>query len=276
MEGKKIASKLLCLLFLIISVFSFTSYAYDDDSDSVSDREILLLSVLSYNNEQKEDVTTMTNIRFLLEPFCNYASLSELQGWKAVEYSNINPDLSSKSGFSAVCYKKNNNVVIAFRGTDSNIVMENKSYLVPFKRHAQAKHAVEYVDFVSQCDFIDENTKIYVCGHSLGGYLAMYATPYVLHNDVLKDKFVKTVTFNGLRIGNTSDKIVTETLKSLSSSQIVNYRTNGDIVSVISKKYNPQITLEVPQWYRNIIPKNLRGKLKNHSLMYFLPLIANS
>ena len=268
-------SKLICLLLLFVSVFSATCYANEYKPCNVSDRELMLLSYIAYSNEQKEDITEMTNTRLSIKPFCDYASLSELEGWKNVDSSHISMSLYDNDGFSALCYKKDNNVVIAFRGTDSNIFLENMSYLIPYNDHVQAKHAAKYIDFVASSNFIDKNTKIYLCGHSLGGYLAMYATPYVLVNNVLKDGFVKTVTFNGLNIGRTSNIFVVNILKSLSTSQIVKYRIRGDIISSMSKSYNPQTTLPLPYWYIDLIPKKMRCKLGNHSISYFFPLIKS-
>lgn len=148
------------------------------------------------------------------------------------------------SGFSAITYSKDDNIIISFRGTDDGIINENWEYIIPKHQHPQSKYADRYIKKIENSDLIGENTKLYITGHSLGGYLATYSTGIVLKSDKLKKHFVKTTTFNGLGLGHISDKLIKENLKNIDKDKLISYKIEGDIVSLIGKHFTDFITLK--------------------------------
>lgn len=76
--------------------------------------------------------------------------------------------------FYAVTFKKGNNYVIAYRGTDYPDLLEwlsDVGYAVTGE-HNQARYAYEYAQKEYKRISSNSNSKIYVTGHSLGAYLA--------------------------------------------------------------------------------------------------------
>lgn len=211
--------------------------------EGVSEREILLLAIMSYKNNQKENTWENTNDEeFNLKWFGGCTDASELNDWKMVDCI-INENLRNMDGFSVVTYKKGNNVVIAFRGTDSGIINENIKYIIPKKEHPQVKYLLQYIDSLKYKPFIKHNTKIYITGHSLGGYLATYALGKSLKMDELKNKIVKVITFNALGLGYIADKSIEDQLSKVNENILINYAIKGDIVSKIGKHFTKLIYL---------------------------------
>lgn len=115
--------------------------------------------------------------------FLNFADTSEMNKWNIVNSkSKRTSSLSKKSVdfnwdgvFDAITFKKGNNYVIAFRGTDYPDLYEwlqDVAYALNGK-HKQASEAYNYAQ--SEYDRIikeNKDAKIYVTGHSLGAYLA--------------------------------------------------------------------------------------------------------
>ena len=115
--------------------------------------------------------------------FNTFADTSEAKDWKIVNFQSkkvsklgIEGSTSWEGRFSAITFKKGNNYVIAFRGTDYPDVLEwlqDFSYVKGDNDHSEwafnyAKS--EYDRIVA--DKKDSPAKIYVTGHSLGAYLA--------------------------------------------------------------------------------------------------------
>lgn len=247
-------------VMIIISLFFFlipTCFTKSLQSP-VTDRELLMLAIMSYSNDQKEDVTQMQDDEFNSKWFAGYADPSELDGWKVVD-SVINTDVKRMNGFSVVAYKKGKNVVIAFRGTDSGIIQENWGYFVLNREHPQAKHAINYINSLKNASFISYDTNIYITGHSLGGYLATFALGKILSIDSLKNKVVKTVTFNGLGIGYILDKAMLKRLSKVSEDKLVNYSVKGDAVSLIGKHFTKPIYADLVMPKLRNVPAKVLG-----------------
>lgn len=257
--------KIVCML-LSVTLFVSTSpllnvYA-QEDSEILSDRECAILSSFTYCNDQSNMDTILKNEEFVKRCAKAEVSQSELIGFKNVD-SIINLRKFTGSSFSVNTYQKGNNIVVAFRGTDEGIIQENLSYFISAKGHEQAKYAKEYIDKLSNKEFVDENTKIYITGHSLGGYLALYATGELLHLGKLEKNFIKCVTFNGLGISYSDPYNIQDALKKLNDNQLINYRIHGDLVSKIGKHFTKFINLDK-------IPQKIAMTENPHKIVHFL------
>lgn len=125
--------------------------------------------------------------------FVGYKNNIKFDGW-TVENHLINNSMNLCDRFSAVTYKKGDNLVIAFKGTDFGVFIENKWYLFTFNTHPQSKFAF-FIDTIANLNLVDENVKIYLTDHSLGGYLAIYAFRYMLNYSSIKYKIINVKVF---------------------------------------------------------------------------------
>lgn len=114
--------------------------------------------------------------------FLNFANVKELEGkWTIFDYkSDIkrkkDPDnVSWNNAFDAITFKKGNNYVIAFRGTDYPDLYEWITDVL-YSINGQNSQSMKAYNYAKEAyDKIikdNSNAKIYVTGHSLGAYLA--------------------------------------------------------------------------------------------------------
>lgn len=214
--------------------------------DKVNDAQLLMLNLLSFKNDvdevlknkyhynkympqncdslSKKEIEDKCKIALNNKYFLGEGAIDDLEGWEVVD-KEINPTMKSKKSFSAVTFKNKDNIVIAFRSSDSGVLNENIAYFLPFKTHPQAKYAIDYVKAIlNNSNIINENSKIYLTGHLLGGYLAMYSLGTFLQDNKHKYKFVKATTFNSLDIGITDNHKVRKVLSSLTEDKLTHYR----------------------------------------------------
>lgn len=249
----------LLILFIFSSFINITFVAQCDDT--VSERELLLLTVISYSNEQEigREVKLTNNMIKFYQWDSGMVSQDEVRGWTVLDF-DIN-DNSSKDGFSIYVFKKGKNIVITPRGTDGGMFTENWKYLIS-NEHSQAKYMEKYVSQLVPILAKDKDCKIYFCGHSLGGYLALYGTGVLMQYPEICEHFVKTITFNGLGLGKNTNKLVMNELYKLKKEQILNYRINGDIISHIGDHITSCISL-------NLVKSNLWDVFSAHRLTCF-------
>ena len=121
----------------------------------------------------------------------------------------------SDNGFYACAFKKENDVVIAYRGTDFSFKPEDIKGIIKdmiqdielgFMKEngSQLICAYMFLEYIKKmCKKEEEKEKkinIHITGHSLGGCLAQYVY-------VVTGKIYPTVTFNALGLGKSKDKI---------------------------------------------------------------------
>lgn len=114
--------------------------------------------------------------------FSEFANIKELTGWSIFDYKSEregdkDPDkVLWNNYFDAITFKKDNDYVIAYRGTDFPDLAEwiaDVGYAIFGGRNSQTKQAYEYAQSVYEKIIKDNtNANIYVTGHSLGAYLA--------------------------------------------------------------------------------------------------------
>lgn len=268
MKNKKI-------LFLIVFLLPFSIFfnkSFAKDNSSVTDRELLILSQVSYFNNLEKSIPKM------LDPKNNFVPIisqkinpAEMNGWELVDY-DINIDNKSKSGFSAMVCKKNDNIVIAFRGSDGGVFSENWKYFVPFNAHPQNVYVKNFMKKISSSEYFNDSSRIYTTGHSLGGYLSLYGAGTILSMEKLNPHFEKVVSFGAFGLGRITDRNEIKALKSADKKRIVNYRIEGDVTQCIGVFVVSPITLKrveipeingSPKWLYNCVAS------KAHCLVQF-------
>lgn len=152
---------------------------------------------------------------------------AELSGFTVVDF-----DHGNATGFRAAAFKKNNNIVISYCGTEdfADVLTDIGSGLIDFSsQDAQAKQ------------FAEDNANrypdcyIYVVGYSLGGRLAYLGTEAIIDKGY-ENRLMRVCTFNGLGVTeriNISDSKLSNVhrLEEKMEDYIVNYIVKGDDVS---------------------------------------------
>ncbi|HFU7078555.1 Mbeg1-like protein [Bacillus cereus] len=134
--------------------------------------------------------------------------LSGLEGWSFYLAKGDKGTFWKTMGFWAVAYKKNNNIVISFRGTDdlSSISYDFASVLLQTDIHTQTNQAKDFLKSVYdkiQKEKISGPINVILTGHSLGGYIAQRITLDIYDQKIAgysikgtQMKLSETVTFN--------------------------------------------------------------------------------
>jgi Mg-chelatase subunit ChlD len=177
-----------------------TDYDYKKDGDETpNNRNVynftehlsVFMSTLAYKNvegyigENGVDLST-TNISSVKGVINDLRIDQEhLKGWKII---NAEDSHWYDSGFGGVALKKGNMVAFAFRGTDKKefigdwgasdlgILIFNNNWQVPIADRFAGDTLIELGN--------TDRTKVYVTGHSLGGFLAQVVTHDVIENEV--------------------------------------------------------------------------------------------
>lgn len=157
-------------------------------------------------------ITTTTIEDGQLYYFLDYADTSDASDWTIIDAQSkyTNPLAIKKSFegiFDAVTFKKGNNYVISYRGTDFPDVLEWLQDLTyALGKHAQADDAYKYAQNVYD-KYIknNPNAKLYVTGHSLGAYLAQVGGIAVIEKErelgrMNNSALYKVAYFNGMGI----------------------------------------------------------------------------
>lgn len=139
----------------------------------------------------------------------DYSTTSKVGCWKIDNYESKSTGIIHNTAiFDVITFKKGNNYVIAYRGTDFPDVAEwIQDILYAFKStHKQANDAYEYAKKeYERITKSNSNAKVYVIGHSLGGYLAQVGGAAIVDYDRKNGKesnsqLEKVAYFNGMGI----------------------------------------------------------------------------
>ena len=127
---------------------------------------------------------------------------------------------SERNGFFACVLKKENEIVIVFRGTELKDKNDIKDDLKMFlsKMPLQAQSAENLYNYVKN-EYPNHN--IILVGHSLGGSLAQITA--AIHN-------LEAVTFNAFGVGH-----ILKDLKNIHTNKIVNYCNQDDPITTMNK-----------------------------------------
>ena len=235
------------IIFTFISLFFIIFHSkVAKFKAEVSNRELLIFANIAYyNNLEDENLEIALEKKYAAENLEAKRSFApyEMGGWRIID-KDINISNKSKGGFSAIVFKKENDIVISFRGSDGGVWSENYKYLIPIHRHPQTVYLKNFIQNVANSNYINKNTKIYTTGHSLGGYLSLYSAGVILQNEKLCALLQKTVSFCGFGLGRIADREIINVLRSSKFRNIENYHVKGDIISYFGEFITKPIILK--------------------------------
>ena len=161
------------------------------------------------------------------------AFVQELKGWSVL-------DTWYAIGLQAAAYKKDDNIIIAYRGSEDLgewsskefyfdwLIADGLGWITGFNAQTPAAKS-----FTSKVMKANRNYNIYITGHSLGGNLAYNAASKAI--DYNNKAVVKVATFNGLGflsglIPTGAFEIVDEWRLLHQSNKVINYKIDNDPV----------------------------------------------
>ena len=186
--------KKVVIILVLIIISMFCNLNYIEAKDDVSDRELALACALTYTptfctqSEIKNGQCSLKDVPAIVNDINsyvnvhNYGTAKELYDWKLVDYvseATSKNEVKLTMEMNAYTFIKGDNVVILFRGTDFADLFEWIQHLtyVTTNIHEQETHAENYI-LKQAAKYKDK--KIYITGHSLGGYLADVASATLL------------------------------------------------------------------------------------------------
>ena len=182
----------------------------------------------------------------IISPKENYMNnfLSDLEGWKVYLAEGDKGDFLRTLGFWAVAYKKDNNVVISFRGTDdlSSISYDIAAIILQTDTDTQIQLAEEFLKKVYReikKEKEIEPINVRLTGHSLGGYIAQRITLDIYDEKIpgysvegMEMKLNETVTFNAPGFKKNFPLHMQKTITNNQYNDSKNYRVRNYINSV--------------------------------------------
>jgi putative lipase involved disintegration of autophagic bodies len=197
-------------------------------------------------------------------------SKAQVNGWETWTFGEGTENTTG--GFHGCIYKKDNEVVIVFRGTDSkrDITADIELAIGICPRQASAA-----ADLYQRAERIFEDaTRIVLVGHSLGGGLAQivshwYKVPFVTFNAPPMGSTIQKTKINILLMPQKAFRSFMGTFKK--GAEGYNYRLSGDIVS--SRKTS---LLGHYGQVRVFTSPAVHGSLEAHSMDKFLDFLSRS
>lgn len=191
----------------------------------VTEKEFLLLSILSYCNFNQSCIDleleeALDNIRIDEHKWIKFKILSlktyqefinffkeELKNWKILgiydKRATNKEGKNEKTGFYSISFKKEEDVVIAFRGSEVfpyeeayKDFVENNLVLGIGKRPKQFDNAIDFYNQHIYKYSIDKKN-IHITGHSLGGGISQYIAAY---SNKKYGYIPKTITWNSVGV----------------------------------------------------------------------------
>jgi alpha-beta hydrolase superfamily lysophospholipase/uncharacterized protein (UPF0147 family) len=127
----------------------------------------------------------ITSPRFSELPICAYVDI--LNKEKEEQFSAVTFFIPEKNDLSGTA------TVVAFRGTDANIIGWKEDFNMAFSTSVPAQlDAVKYLEKVAKEHPLQ---RLYVCGHSKGGNLAVYAAAFCSPD--IRDRIIQVRSLDG-------------------------------------------------------------------------------
>lgn len=230
---------ILLLLAAVMSLAACGGKSNDNDVREISDLQMALLCDVVYRDEldtffeNGQELFSDTDsfkspIRDdYLENMADRNLPAELSGFMVVDF-----DHGDITGFRAAAFKKNNNIVIAYCGTEDFADIVSDLGVATFDFSSQDNQAKQFAK-----DNIKEyaDCNIYVTGYSMGGRLAYLGAETIVDTGH-DDKLMRVCTFNGLGVKEAldfSDSNLSNIhgLETIIKDITVNHIVKGDDVS---------------------------------------------
>lgn len=191
----------------------------------VSDRDLVMCSSMSYSFLPTGELSSLSNslVREVNARFRGAADVDELEDWSIVD------TWYAYGGLQATAFKIDNNIIMAYRGTDEGVDWFNDATTYVF---GLSTHTAGAKKFMKQVMKAYDGYDFYVTGHSLGGHLAYNAAAEGINYD--KSAIEGVVCFNGLGlcIGLTLLGDVWDEAQLQKKDEVIrNYSVEGDPVS---------------------------------------------
>lgn len=197
-----------------------------------------------------------------------YASIEEVKNWAIVDHASKKAtNLSSKIGkFEATTFRYNNNIVIAYRGTDFPDLLEWLSDVTYIENDMRGyedlaeeyalkivnKYTADYNKNKEDKNAWPAEPNFYITGHSLGGYLTQVGALAVIKDESCEGrKYLRDVVyFNGMGLDVNQINILTNSrsedfniLRKWSEGKgfdrtehkVVCYNIKGDLISAMGR-----------------------------------------
>lgn len=209
----------------------------------VSHRDLAIYARLAYTSQSIEELR-QANVDE--DYFLSFASIEEVKKWEKIYTYERSDSEDFRKSFAANAYKLDDQIVVAYRGTDNlqgwleNLLI----YPIPFIPHPQAKDAKHVLEAVARQY---PHCKLYVTGHSLGGYLALYAAGHFEQFDD-ENQLVACANFNGLGMDYTTAASIKKSLKHLErTDKTSSYKVKADVVSLMGTHYAEMVKENLAQ-----------------------------
>lgn len=274
-------------------------------ANEVSDRDLLIFSTLSYYSNTKNNLQGEINAAKKAKelPISVKEEKNVLGLWKKLYF------LSEAVGFSATAYynDRDNVVVLAYKGTTIPDGFDMSDDLDTYfkKQNFQARLATNFVRVIFSKAYNGEfekyglkgteapSLKVYITGHSLGGFLAQKAgVDFVQGIDFGTKKGIKKTsnkniakvrTFNALGFGDPSKLSKSEQDNYITVNQwlrnkrgeylalIINYTIKGELADV-ANKVTKKVKLGYVKYYSNSQTEKM-NMIQKHKLVNFYSFI---
>jgi hypothetical protein len=160
----------------------------------------------------------------LLKLLCSSKRFRDLQ----IKYHVDRFEADKEKQFSATCFiYKNKFSIMTFRGTDTSFVGWKEDFNLSYRKVIPAQvEALQYINTITR--FLPK--KLYVCGHSKGGNLAVYAAMYCKKD--IKKNIKRVYSFDGpgfpREIANSEEykSIISKTIKIVPENSIIGLLLN--------------------------------------------------
>lgn len=228
--------------FLILSEIAYCPIENLEKGRSLAGRNLNKLSSLVYPEPPKDEKPILSK-RYEL---WNAVATSNRFGMVLLDCYASHFDEEKQIQFAAVFFRFENMGIIAFRGTDSTLVGWHEDLRLAFESPIPAqKEAKSFVQAM-----VDSVERLYLCGHSKGGNLAMYAAVNV--SPEIRQKIEKVYNFDGPGLDDSSlssdgwqemnSRIISYMPEASVVGKLLGYQTNyltvvSDSISVL--QHNP-------------------------------------
>lgn len=228
---------------------NYKSKGFDKDKWNVGDRDLAITAELIYRNRDElsklgtdySDILKKTNLRDLdldisdKRFFENWDFLSG--SFREDQYGQYLP-FANRSTVAAFRNKSTGDIIISYRGTDEEWTELGRDSLIALNLDSVKNLAGKQIyDILNELGDIG---KLYITGHSLGGYEAYHGAVKVLTGLVnFADKFSKVVNFNGPGL-NISDKS-SYTVGKQNKQKFSSYSTGMNLENIITSSINTAV-----------------------------------